>query len=589
MTEKEKAYEQFKECFSAHWGHHTVPDDYPFPADALELVDIEDRKKFESQAISCSKLGQERFFSVVTYMLDDPLDVFSDIEIYRLFDEPEKLIILWSLIYCRTYDFETLKKIILLASVEQNAWRGLMKLEDVYKKICDESELQKHKELILFCVRIICKYRNEDYFRVIRMIGKLNIELSSIPISDNEMLKEVINLCSPQFPADNPTKIKQYYDIILNKRKAMTAFFVAVLWRNSYVEVHDWKNISNLLSAGINNRSAYDVLSYMCNHDEVNCGELIKRVSFNTDSELEIPKKEKKHIFDIIQVIKSDISIVDSDVIVNATDERLSGSGGLDRTIQKKAGTVVQEEIREFIKKKGSLKESEVLVTSSGELKNNKMIFHVVGPKWSDGYHFEEKSLANAYENILLQVKKQAEITSIAFPCISTGKNGFPVKRAAEIAIHSIFRIISTDPKSSLDKIIFVCSDDRNYEAYKKVISKLIIEKAISTYSPESDPCRYDYHLIEVLASIKWGYIGKYDTYLPKDTMKTTKHFSNSIEETSYYAQYLDKWNYDNCLAYIVCLQRLGYWSGGIEMPLYAQIDNGVVRKVLQRMLDLES
>lgn len=132
-----------------------------------------------------------------------------------------------------------------------------------------------------------------------------------------------------------------------------------------------------------------------------------------------------KPVFDIIQVVKGDICNIDADIIVDSTDEFLSGSGGVDRAIQNKAGNEVKKELEQFRISKGRLNSSEIFITSAGQLRQNKQIYYVVGPKW----------------------------------------------------------------------------------------------------------------------------------------------------------------NYDNCLAYIIYLQRLGYWSGGLELPLYDQIANGVIRRVLQRMI----
>lgn len=72
-----------------------------------------------------------------------------------------------------------------------------------------------------------------------------------------------------------------------------------------------------------------------------------------------------------------------------------------------------------------------------------------------------------------------------------------------------------------------------------------------------------------------------------KAVKEQTEKGSKATDETSAYAKTLHQWDYNTCLAYIVYLQRLAYWSGGMEHPLYDQIANGTIRRVLCRMRKL--
>ena len=91
-------------------------------------------------------------------------------------------------------------------------------------------------------------------------------------------------------------------------------------------------------------------------------------------------------------------------------------------------------------------------------------VIHTVGPIWNGGNYNEDELLTNCYLNSL-KLAVENKIKTIAFPAISTGVYGFPLERAAQIAIKTVKKFIQSD--KSIQKIIFVCFDDRTYQTYK--------------------------------------------------------------------------------------------------------------------------
>jgi O-acetyl-ADP-ribose deacetylase (regulator of RNase III) len=86
-------------------------------------------------------------------------------------------------------------------------------------------------------------------------------------------------------------------------------------------------------------------------------------------------------------------------------------------------------------------------------------VIHAVGPVWSGGDSGEEVLLASAYRTSLT-VAEEAGVTIIAFPSISTGAYGFPIERAARIAIQTVTAFLSQRP--AITKVVFCCFAERD-------------------------------------------------------------------------------------------------------------------------------
>lgn len=160
-----------------------------------------------------------------------------------------------------------------------------------------------------------------------------------------------------------------------------------------------------------------------------------------------------------IEIFKGDITKLSVDSIVNAANSSLLGGGGVDGAIHLTAGPELLEEC----KKLNGCKTGEAKITKGYNL-HAKFVIHTVGPIWDGGYSGEDRLLSSCYLNSL-RLAVENKIKSIAFPAISTGVFGFPLERAAQIAIKTVKKFIQSD--KSIQKIIFVCFDDRTYQTYK--------------------------------------------------------------------------------------------------------------------------
>ena len=160
-----------------------------------------------------------------------------------------------------------------------------------------------------------------------------------------------------------------------------------------------------------------------------------------------------------MKFLEGDITKLKVDAIVNAANSSLLGGGGVDGAIHRAAGPKLLEECRKL----NGCKTGEAKITKGYNLPAN-FVIHTVGPVWNGGNFNEDELLTNCYLNSL-KLAVENKIKSIAFPAISTGVYGFPLERAAQIAIKTVKKFIQSD--KSIQKIIFVCFDDRTYQTYK--------------------------------------------------------------------------------------------------------------------------
>lgn len=164
-----------------------------------------------------------------------------------------------------------------------------------------------------------------------------------------------------------------------------------------------------------------------------------------------------------IELHKGDITRLKVDAIVNAANTSLLGGGGVDGAIHRAAGP----ELLEFNRKLGGCKTGEAKLSPGFKLPA-KFIIHTVGPVWQGGTNNEDELLANCYRKSL-KLAEDNQIKTIAFPAISTGVYSFPLERATKIAVTEVKKFL--EKNDSIEKVIFVCFDDRTYETYEKVLN----------------------------------------------------------------------------------------------------------------------
>ncbi|KDR96654.1 O-acetyl-ADP-ribose deacetylase (regulator of RNase III), contains Macro domain [Peptoclostridium litorale DSM 5388] len=178
---------------------------------------------------------------------------------------------------------------------------------------------------------------------------------------------------------------------------------------------------------------------------------------------------EKKVENATIELLNGDITKLSVDAIVNAANSSLMGGGGVDGAIHRAGGPEILRECKEIVKEQGGCPTGDAVITTAGNLPS-KYVIHTVGPIWKGGFENEEHLLANCYRNSL-NIAVQNGIKSIAFPNISTGVYKFPPKKAAVIAIKAVTEFIKVD--DSIERVIFACFGDENYEIYKDIIEGL--------------------------------------------------------------------------------------------------------------------
>lgn len=167
----------------------------------------------------------------------------------------------------------------------------------------------------------------------------------------------------------------------------------------------------------------------------------------------------------ILDIIKGDITEIRVDAIVNAANTSLLGGGGVDGAIHRKGGKAILEDCVQIRNKQGGCKVGEAVITTAGNLPS-KYVIHTVGPVWNGDKEEKSKLLVDCYQNSL-KLAVENGIKSIAFPNISTGIYHFPKDKAAEVALKAVKDF---EGISELEKILFVCFDDENYQIYKAIL-----------------------------------------------------------------------------------------------------------------------
>ncbi|MCX6664070.1 MAG: O-acetyl-ADP-ribose deacetylase [Euryarchaeota archaeon] len=168
----------------------------------------------------------------------------------------------------------------------------------------------------------------------------------------------------------------------------------------------------------------------------------------------------------MLALAEGDITKESTDAIVNAANARLAGGGGVDGAIHRAGGPAIMQECRKI----GGCPTGQAVITTGGTLKA-KYVIHTVGPRYQDGTKGEALLLKSAYlESLTLASTKN--ITSIAFPAISTGAYGYPLHEAARIALQTIIEYLKEHQDIQL--VRFVLYDHTTYDIFTQELKKLI-------------------------------------------------------------------------------------------------------------------
>ena len=161
-----------------------------------------------------------------------------------------------------------------------------------------------------------------------------------------------------------------------------------------------------------------------------------------------------------LAAVRTDITTLTVDAIVNAANSTLLGGGGVDGAIHRAAGPGLLAECRKL----GGCPTGEARLTGAHDLPA-KYVIHTVGPVWRGGFAHEDEVLARCYRaSFALAIEH--DVRSLAFPAISTGVYGFPRERAARIAVTETQRALADG--SSIERVVFACFDRETLALYQR-------------------------------------------------------------------------------------------------------------------------
>jgi O-acetyl-ADP-ribose deacetylase (regulator of RNase III) len=158
----------------------------------------------------------------------------------------------------------------------------------------------------------------------------------------------------------------------------------------------------------------------------------------------------------ILQLVEGDITEMVVDAVVNAANAQLILGGGVAGAIRKKGGPEIQTECDRI----GGTFVGGAVITTGGKLKAGYVI-HAVGPRMGEGN--EDQKLKNATLNSL-KLADEKKLKAIAFPAISTGIFGFPIKRCAEIMLGTTIDYLKG--VTELQKVVFCLFGAKSYEVF---------------------------------------------------------------------------------------------------------------------------
>jgi O-acetyl-ADP-ribose deacetylase (regulator of RNase III) len=162
-----------------------------------------------------------------------------------------------------------------------------------------------------------------------------------------------------------------------------------------------------------------------------------------------------------MEVITGDITKLDVDAIVNAANPQLQGGCGVDGAIHAAAGP----ELLQASLALGGCATGDAKATSGYDLRST-WVFHAVGPVWHGGTQGEDAALSSCYRRCL-ELAAAHHVKTIAFPAISTGIYGFPIERAAQIAVRTVKEWAE---KYGVSRVLFSCFNRRTAEVYDQLL-----------------------------------------------------------------------------------------------------------------------
>ncbi|MDY6988700.1 MAG: O-acetyl-ADP-ribose deacetylase [Thermodesulfobacteriota bacterium] len=167
----------------------------------------------------------------------------------------------------------------------------------------------------------------------------------------------------------------------------------------------------------------------------------------------------------VLELVQGDITEQDTEAIVNAANRSLLGGGGVDGAIHRAAGPELLAECRTL----GGCETGDAVITRGYRLRAEYVI-HTVGPVYRGPNPTTERLLKSAYKRSL-EVAHAKGVRSVAFPSISTGAYGYPLDRAAPVAIATVADFVRGH--AEIDRVRFVLRSNRAFQHFEKALNSL--------------------------------------------------------------------------------------------------------------------
>jgi O-acetyl-ADP-ribose deacetylase (regulator of RNase III) len=171
-----------------------------------------------------------------------------------------------------------------------------------------------------------------------------------------------------------------------------------------------------------------------------------------------------------IHLVEADITKIAADAIVNAANSALGGGGGVDGAIHRAGGPAIMDDLRRRYGVNRNCPTGGAVVSVAGLLPA-RWVIHAVGPVWWGGTAGEAAQLASAYLTSM-RLADDLGARHVTFPSISTGAYGYPVGRAAPVALEAVARGLRD--AVAVQRVTFALHDRASLEAYEGALEALV-------------------------------------------------------------------------------------------------------------------